>query len=210
MSYIDPGAGESFVFRTRKSIVAQPSRRWFNTYEARFFGGPATETLDQLAQGLCLYEQTMLLNIYQVDSVTIATWAEDSTPYNPASFITQPKNLVGIRPIGIGTPAPLRDTLFIRRIVESGRIGRLFLRGVLLRGDLTTTSGENALADVGAMNDLHDEALSTGELAAFFQSGVQLLKLSLIGTNQVTREYEDMQVGGYADVKLNHKYFDHA
>jgi hypothetical protein len=210
MSYIDPGAGESFVFRTRKSIIAQPTRRWFNTYEARFFGSPSTEALDQLGEGLCVYEQTMLLNIYQVDSVTISTWTEDSTPYNPAAFVTTPKNKIGERAIGIGTPAPLRDTLFIRRIVESGRIGRLFLRGVLLRGDLTTTSGENALADLSAMNTLHDTALGAGELAQFFITGEQTLKLALIGTLQVTREYEDLQVGGYADVKLNHKYFDHA
>lgn len=210
MSYIDPGAGESFTFRTRKSVIDQPSKVWYNTYEARFFGSPSTEALDQLATGLCYYEQTMLLNLFQIDSVTISTWAEDSHPYNPASFVTQPQNIAGNRAVGIGTPAPLRDTLFIRRVTESGRIGRLFLRGVLLRGDLTTSSGENALADPSAMTTLHNSALATGELASFFITGEQLLKLSLIGASQVTREYEDMQVGGYADVKLNHKYFDRA
>lgn len=210
MSYIDPGTAESFVFRTRKSVIDQPSKIWYNTYEARFFGSPATEALDQLATGICLYEQTMLLNVFKIDSVTISTWAEDSHPYNPASFVTQPKNLAGERPVGIGTPAPLRDCLFIRRVTESGRIGRLFLRGVLLRGDLTTSSGENALTSQEDMDSLHDSALANGELASFFITGEQLLKLCLIGASQVTREYENMLVGGYADVKLNHKYFDRA
>lgn len=208
MSYVDPGAAESFVFRVRKSIIDQPSRVWYNTYEARFFGSPSTEALDQLATGLTFYERELLLNIYQVDSVTISTWAEDSHPYNPLSFVTQPKNEPGQRPIGIGTPADLRTTLYVRRVVESGRIGRIFHRGCLLIGDLTSSSGEWALASISVMNSLHDDALAAGQLAQFFVTGEQTLKLCLIGENQVTREYEDLQVGGTAQVKLNHKYFD--
>jgi len=210
MSYVDPGITEAFTFRTRKSVIDQPSKIWYNTYEARFFGSPATETLDQLATGLAMYEQAMLLNLFQVDSVTISTWTEDNHPYNPLSFVTQPKNLAGLRPVGIGTPAPLRDCLFVRRLCESGRIGRLFFRGVLLRGDLTTASGENALASLEDMESLHDAALAAGEIAFFWVTGSQLLKLSLIGDTGVTREIENMVVGGYADVKLNHKYFDRA
>jgi len=60
------------------------------------------------------------------------------------------------------------------------------------------------------MESLHDAALAAGELAFFFVTGSQLLKLCLIGDTGVTREIEDLRVGGYADVKLNHKYFDRA
>lgn len=208
MSYVDPGVTEAFVFRVQQSIISQPSRKWFNTYEARFFGSPATETLDQLAEGLALYSRDMLLNIFQVDSVTIATWAEDSHPYNPLSFTTQPKGYAGTRPIGIGTPADLRTVLYVKRIPEAGRVGRIFHRGFLLIGDLTSSSGEWALADAGAIETLHDEALGTGEIAQFWVTGEQLLKLCLIGESGVTREIENFVVGGTTQVKLNHKYFD--
>lgn len=208
MSYIDPDTTEAFVFRTRKSVIAQPSRIWYNTYEARFFGSPATETLDQLAEGLALYESTLLLNVFRVDSVTISTWAEDAHPYNPASFITIPKMLPGDRSVGIGTPAPLKTCLHVKRLPESGRVGRIFHRGVLLLGDLTTFGGEFALAAPGDIDTLHDDALAAGEIAQFWVTGEQLLKLSLIGETGLTREIENFVVAGVSDVKLNHKYFD--
>lgn len=210
MSYVDPGTTEAFTFRVQQSIIDQPSRKWFNTYEARFFGSPATEQLDQLAEGLAFYTRELLLNIYQVDSVAISTWAEDSHPYNPLSFITQPKNYQGQRPIGIGTPADLRTVLYVKRIAESGRVGRIFHRGCLLIGDLTSSSGEWALASPSVMTELHDDALAAGELATWFVTGESLLKLCLIGNSGVTREIENMVVGGTTQVKLNHKYFDHA
>lgn len=208
MSYIDPGVTEAFVFRSRKSIISQPSKVWYNTYEARFFGSPATEQLDQMANGITAYEATMLLNIYQVDSITISTWAADSHPYNPASFITQPKNQPGERPIGIGTPAPLKTCLYVKRIPESGRVGKIFHRGCLLLGDLTTFGGEFALADPGTIDGLHDDALAAGEIATWWVTGESLLKFSLIGDTGLTREIENFVVGGVAEVKLNHKYFD--
>jgi len=208
MSYVDPGVTEAFVLRVRSSIIAQPSRLWYNTYEARFFGSPATEALDQLAEGLAFYHREMLLNIFRVDSVTISTWAADSHPYNPASFVTVPKNYAGARPIGIGTPADLRTVLYVKRLAESGRIGRIFFRGCLLIGDLTSAGGEWALSDLSTMEGLHDDALATGEIAQFWVTGEQLLKLSLIGESGLTREIENHVVGGTTQVKLNHKYFD--
>jgi len=210
MSYVDPGTTEAFTFRTRKSIITQPSKIWYNTYEARFFGSPATEQLDQLAEGLAVYEQNMLLNVYKVDTVSIGTWAEDSHPYNPLSFITQTKNKEGIRPVGIGTPADLRTTLYIKRVPEAGRVGRIFLRGFLLVGDLTSSSGEWALADFSAIEDLHNSALGESEIHTWWVTGESLLKLSLIGESGLTREIEDFQLGGTTQVKLNHKYFNHS
>jgi hypothetical protein len=115
-----------------------------------------------------------------------------------------------LRAVGIGTPADLRTVLYVRRIAESGRIGRIFHRGTLLVGDLTSASGEWALTSPSVMNELHDDALASGEIATWFITGESLLKLCLIGEGGLTRELENLTVGGTTQVKLNHKYFDHA
>jgi hypothetical protein len=116
--------------------------------------------------------------------------------------------LPGDRSVGIGTPAPLKTCLHVKRLPESGRVGRIFHRGVLLLGDLTTFGGEFALAAPGDIDTLHDDALAAGEIAQFWVTGEQLLKLSLIGETGLTREIENFVVAGVSDVKLNHKYFD--
>lgn len=210
MSYEDPGAAESFIIRIRKTIIAAPMVKWSNTYECRFVGLGSSEDLESLAAGLVLFESELLLNLYRIDQVTISTWLPDADPYNPMSFVTLPDATEGQRAVGIGTPADLRTTMYIKRTVESGRIGRIFLRGSLLVGDLTSFAGEWALADYSAMASNVASAVSGGGLGSNFEGGSGNPKLALIGAGQVTRQVQGFLLGGTTQVKLNHKYFDRA
>lgn len=210
MSVEEPGAAESFTFRIRKTVIAAPQVRWYNTYEARFVGAGTSEDLDSLMEGLILFETTLLLNLYKVDQVTISTWLPDGTIYNPMSFVTNPRNDPGLRPLGIDKPVDLQTCLFIKRTVESGRIGRIFLRGSLVVGDLTAVAGQWALADSASMAAEVAGAVTDSALASNFEGGAGNPHLALIGAEQVTRQVQGFVLGGVSQVKLNHKWFDRA
>lgn len=210
MSYVDPGATESFVFRVRKTLVSSPTVHWFNTYEARFTELGNQADLDSLAAGLVEYEAALHFTTVAVDQVTISTWGEDAHPYNPESFVTTPFDNVGTRSLGGGEMLDLRCCLFVKRLPSSGRIGRLFYRGCLAEADVTSFAGTFALADAAARQTALEDALSAGGIASNLAEGLAQPKLALIGASQVTRFIGSFLVGGVAVVKLNHKYFDRA
>jgi len=210
MSYEEPGAAESFVFRVRKSIIAQPSIHWYNTYEARFHDIGSSEDLDSLAAGLVEFEAGLLLDIYKIDQVTISTWLPDAHPYNPTSFVTQPYNRPGDRVLGVASASDLRTCLFIKRTVESGRIGRLFLRGYYKRDELVSNGLEwFDPAPLTAEGNI-SSAVTAGGLTSNFEGAAGNPWLALIGAGQLTRFIQDLVFGGVTQVKMNHKYFDRA
>lgn len=208
MSYEEPGAAESFVIRVRKSIISQPSVHWYNTYECRFHDLGSSEDLDSLAAGLVVYESNLLLDIYRIDQYTISTWLPDSHPYNPTSFVTVPQNVQGEKVLGVTPPADLRTCLFVKRIVESGRIGRLFHRGFYRRDELNSNGVEWFDPDPSLTESVIDDAIAAGGLRTNFEGAGGNPWLALIGSGQVTRFIQDLTFGGVTQVKLNHKYFD--
>jgi len=210
MSYEEPGAAEAFTIRVRKKVIAQPSVHWFNTYECRFHGVGESTDLDSLAAGLVEFEANLLLNVYAIDQVTISTWAEDSHPYNPMSFATIPYARAGDRALGVGVAADLRTALFVKRTVESGRIGRIFLRGYFKVDDLGSNGVEWNDPNMGDTADAIAAAVSAGGLTGNFESGLSNPWLALIGEGMVTRNILGFTYGGIAQIKLNHKYFDRA
>lgn len=210
MSYLDPDNGESFIFRIRKTLIGVPSMHWFNTYEARFTAAGTKDDLDSLAAGLVLYEAEIHYSTVLIDQVTISTWSEDSHPYNPESFVTQPQETPGSRAIGVKQMMDLRVCLFVKRNVDSGRIGRLFYRGALTEDDTQSFAGEFQLSDLAGMSTILDNAVDAGGLGSNLIDGAAQPRLALIGASQVTRFLAGFQVGGVAVVKLNHKYFDRA
>lgn len=210
MSVEEPATGESFSFRVRKSVIAMPSVKWYNTYEARFLNPGTSENLESLAVGLATFESKLLLTPYKVEAVLVSTWEADSHPYNPMSFVSFELPITGQRALGGSGPADLRVALFLKRTVESGRIGRLFLRGSLRLSDLSNLGGEFSLLDPAAIETEVDDALSDGALFANFEGGAANPTLALIGAGEVTRPIMDITTGGVSFIKLNHKYFDRA
>lgn len=210
MSYVTPGVGESFVFRVRKTLNASPDVHWFNTYEARFTVAGTSADLDSLAAGLVEFEAELHYNVCTIDQVTISTWEEDSHPYNPLSFVTQPYAEAGRRALGAQELLDLRVCWFVKRLVTSGRIGRLFFRAALSESDVNSFAGTFRLADVTGMNTILLAAIAAGGLSSNTVDGMAQPTLALIGALEVTRFLTGFSQGGVAVVKLNHKYFDRA
>lgn len=210
MSVEEPVTGESFIFRTRKQIIAQPSVQWYNTYEARAANPLTSEDLESLAVGLATFERELLLPPFIVKDVKVSTWAEDSHPYNPMSFTTITTNFIGARGMGLAAPLDLRVTLRITRTIESGRQGKIFLRGCLRTDDVESPFGEFALDDPSSMNGELDDAMTAGAISSNFEGGPSNPTLAIIGATGLTRFVMGFEVGGVSIVKLNHKYFDRA
>lgn len=159
-------------------------RPWRNTFEFNYGGGTieesATNEDDLTAEDfvfspgweapLVEFYRTLHLTPVYIDRITVATWREDTRnslndpeSYDAQEIIVFPVGLYGLRPIGGGgSAADLEMTLFARRRVGSGRLGRLNLRGVLIGDDMETNaqgkSQLRAASPVGPGGDLWVDA----------------------------------------------------
>jgi len=141
--------------------------------------------------------------------VTVSTWEADSHPYNPLGFLTVPLNTIGAVALGEDTPVSLRQTLFMKRNVSSGLLGKLFLRGALCNADIEYSDGEWALDNPGGLQSRSNTALTTSGIGEYLE-GIDsvLFTLCMMGNAGETRLMNNLTVAGTADQKLNHKYFD--
>lgn len=207
---LDYVAGTPFTVRVRSSLTANHRVRWFNTYEVRATNAGDNLVLEGFASALVGFQCACSYDYVQVDEITVSTWAEDSHPYNPLGFLTVVYNQPGLRDLGLGFPVALRQTLFVKRQVSSGLLGKLFLRGALSLGDLAYGDGDWVLADTVGLNALVHSAMLTNIGPYINGLGGDFLSLCVIGNAGETRWVNDMPVAGTADVKMNHKYYDRA
>lgn len=210
MSVVSPATAEAFIYRVWKSLTSNPSVRWSNTYEARVLTTATSDDLRSLANNLFLFEQALAVETTAFLYITISTWLPDTHPYNPESFVTIPASDVGTRPISTDHELDLRVCLRLNRLPSSGRIGKIMLRNSLLAGDVVSGAGEFHLGSPGSISADVAAAMSAANLSEYFTTGTFEPKMAMIGSSEVTRFVENVDVGGVSLVKLNHKYFDRA
>lgn len=217
MSVIEPVVGEGFVFTLTKALVANPAIRWRNTYEA-FFDGDGnlgSAALEDLAAALLEFEKTIHLTGVQFVQTTISTYAEDSTPYDPESFITipHPADTVGVRTIGQSQPLDLTAAFYVRRQVPTGRQGKLFYRGVLGENDVEAPAGVMRLSSVSGMQSLIDGALNSSDLSQYlYPTATDSLMLSMTSTpspgNTIHRQIMNLLAAGATRVSGDHRWYN--
>jgi hypothetical protein len=199
--------GSPITVRVRKHHSNNPAVIWWNTYEFRLLDVGNHSDYVLLANRLATFEQLVHNNNATVDQVTIGTWVEDSHPYNPLSFLTIPYNLVGARALS-GEAVDLRVALHVQRTVEYGRPGKLFFRGALSEGEITSTAGVYRLNNVATMQADIDDAVSTSLLDTFMGLTAEKFAMYMIGEVGASRLVGVFEARGVAVIKLNHKYFD--
>lgn len=206
---LDYPEGEKFVLRTQSSLTANRRVRWHNTYEARATAAGTLSELLGMASSLVGWQAGVTYGYVTLDQITVSTWAEDSHPYNPLGFTTVVYNQPGLQSVGFDTLVSLRNTLFLKRAVDTGLFGKLFLRGALIGSQLAYGDGEWVLDDLAALQALVDDQVEVNGLTNYLQGlGSELLALCMLGAAGETRWINKFDVGGTSDVKLNHKYFD--
>jgi hypothetical protein len=217
MSVIEPVAGEGFVYTITKCLVANPAVRWRNTYEAFYDGDdpPVASWIMDLATALLEFEKIIHLTGVQFVQTTISTYAQDSKPYDPESFITipHPADTVGTRTIGAAQPLDLTAAFYVRRQVPTGRQGKLFYRGVLGENDVEAPAGAMRLSNVANMQTLVDDALDNSNLSNYFYPAAEgrlMLSMTSTPTPGVTihRQIMAFLAAGATRVSNDHRWYD--
>lgn len=201
--------GSPITARVRKHHASNPSVIWWNTYEFRTLDVVVLSDYTALANRLANFDMMLSNNSAVVDQVTISTWAEDAHPYNPLSFLTIAYNLPGTRALA-GEPVDLRVALYVRRQVDYGRTGKIFFRGSLSEGEISTSGGTYRLTSPGTVDSDVADALTASALETYIGDGANQFRMYMIGNSGASRPVSGLQAAGVAIVKLNHKYFDRA
>lgn len=203
--------GARFTLRVRSSLASNRRVRWFNTWEIRAMSSGDLTELTAMADAMIGFHVQVSYNYVYADEITVSSWEPDSHPYNPLGFVTFPLNQVGARAIGGDSPMPLRQTLFLKRAVTSGLLGKLFLRGALSLPDMEYQDGEWGLDNPGGLQTVVNTAIGTSGIDSYLE-GIEGAQFSLCMLTALggTRFYDNLLVAGTSDVKLNHKYFDRA
>lgn len=212
MSITDYNTGDQFLFRVRQHWSGNAERYFFNTYEAYAIQGGSLNTLIGLGRGLVDFQATMQYDQIIFDSWAVGTWQPDSHPYNPMTFYTEVlTNRHGLVD-STGLQLMDRDTvLWLARQPVAGQLGKLFLRGALGEGDVTSVAGQIQLsAPTQIQTRLTNAKVHLADY--LFLNVPENLSLCMSGINQANQDYVrmvyDIGVRGVTHCKANHRYFD--
>lgn len=125
---------------------------WGNNYEVRAnqdVSFAQTAILD-LVNRLVDLERRLHRPEVTIDRAVVSTYVRDSSPYNPSAFTSIPVGLPGNNSGG-GDSLSIEYCTFVRRVVESGRTGKLLYRGTLAE-EWVTTQGLRAVLTTAYQN----------------------------------------------------------
>jgi len=210
-SVLEYVAGTPFIIRIRSSLTENRRVRWHNTFEIRATENGDNFVLSGAASAFVAFITAITYSYVTVDEITVSTWTEDSHPYNPLGFFTEVYNQAGLIPLGVKAPVALRQTLFLKKVAQSGLPGKIFIRGALSNEDLVAVDGEWGLNDIGSVgSDVAAAVISSGMENHMNGMLSDQWGLFLIGNDGESRLVIAINTIGTSDVKLNHKYFDRA
>lgn len=135
----------------------------------------------------------VLLDEMQVYRAVASTWTPDSEVYNPLNFkIFTYTGLMGKR-VQVGfAMAPLEETLRFNRVVASGFLGRLFIRGAVYEPELAEAGEGWQLTSLGQSNV--ETALENANQLWFAKPGMAMIGQPLTGKIYLPAEAGQKQV----------------
>jgi hypothetical protein len=183
---------------------------WANNYEVQAAqDAPFAQTaIIDLVDRLVALERQLHIPIVTFDRAVVSTYVRDSVPYNPDAFTTIPLSGQGQNDLGQGEPVSLEHCLFVRRVTQAGRSGKLLYRGCLTEGGVTTV-------DFRAVITPGFTATLQGRLNTWFASWLQqsLWRLVLASGNEQlnVREVQGLTLVQKVTLKqVGNAYFDRA
>jgi len=155
--------GEVITVRVYKS---HGGYTWANNYEVQALQDlpQSAFVLPALADRFVALERSLHSTSVTIDRVVISTYAPDSLPYNPDTLATYAYNVAGQRNV-TGDLVPLETCLFVRRITDFGRSGRILYRGCLFESDVGVF-GFRGIIMPSALNSIR------GIINNWFQQGI--------------------------------------
>lgn len=209
MSVLTFATNDLFVARVTKSHVSNPDRKWQNSYEFLANSAGALGDLQDMAEVLVSFEQTIHNTFTTLEQVTVATWGPDSVPYDPDVFFTEPIGLAGARDT-TGELEPLNVCWSVSRDPLSGRVGHIFYRGVLSQADTSAPSGILQLSTPADMITLLSGARTDSGFDNYMgpaaTTPVVLAMVNKTGTN--IRAVQILTSQGVAILPVDHAWFN--
>lgn len=213
MSIVSGAAGSKLVLRSFKHLNTRPDTTWVNNYEFVTDAAWSFSDLVQCATNFQAYEQSFHSEHVIFDRWTFSTWAPDSTPYDPTSFMggSWPVNTAGL--VGDSTLVdiePLDVVLWVQRQVATGRQGKLFFRGAMGEPFVTSPAGVPTLTGttIATKHTLGREFILGHLVSQVSEEEDYPCKLALITANGSYRMVIDLIVKGVAINKRDRGYFD--
>jgi len=199
--------GELFTVRVYKAFGAL---FWANNYEFRATQDVtfAQTVIFDLVNRLVDLERPLYPNYIRLDRAVVSTYQPDSRPYNPDTFTTVPINADGTATIS-GDAMPIEYCVFVRRVVASGRPGKLLYRGVLDEGSVGTL-GLRAVLTTTRRNQLQN--LFSTWFSTFITSNVPFELVMISGQENINvRVVQGLTVVERVTLKqVGNAYFDRA
>lgn len=209
MSVLSYDVDDLFTMRIVKRHANNPALKWANAYEFRATIAGSTDELLALATAWVNFEQRMHQSFVRFDRLLISTWEADSTPYNPANFISTTLTAAGLFGAG-GDPEPLTVALSVTRQAASGRFGHIFYRGYLSEAQVGSPAGKPALTAPDDEQDTLDSALSTSGVEDYIgltpSGAFGLVMVNKDGT-QVRPVYA-LRAQGVSQLPLDHAWYN--
>lgn len=206
MTALDPGVAQGFIVRIYKYLASNPSLMWANSYELISVGDPGVGASDNVVTALLNFEAAIHLDDVRFDRAVFSTYVADGEPYDPESFIVYPSSLEGAVSTVGKDPRSLNDCLFVRRVVSSGRTGKLFYRRCLTDEDVTSPAGSIQLAPASPVWDNVGQAFS--DYLVDYTGTASDFRLALIALGQVVRNVASFQAAGARVRQYNNRWFD--
>lgn len=126
---------------------SRPSDDWTMNLEYDHIGALTLSAIDNQTTALVEALQPFLLDNVIIDRAVWSTWVPDSEPYDPEAVRTIPIGLPGDRSFTLTSPVDDDLAFLIRKTVESGKAGRIYLKGALLTANVTAEGGAWTLVD---------------------------------------------------------------
>lgn len=206
MTALDPGDAQGFIVRIYKYLATNPSLMWANSYELISTSDLGPGAGDNIVTALLNFEAAIHLDDVRFDRAVLSTYVADGEPYDPESFIVYPSSLEGeVSTVG-KDPRSLNDCLFVRRVVASGRTGKIFYRRCLTDEDITSPAGSIQLADTSPVWDTVATAFST--YLFDYTNGSEDFRLCLIALGQQVRNIAGFAAAGARVRQYNNRWFD--
>lgn len=202
-------ADDLFVVRVTKYLSTNPSNKWANSYEFQATAGGDEGDLLTLGNKLVLFESRFHHDVVTFDRVLISTWAADSVPYNPETFISSTLTAVGA--IGpVGDLLALNQVLSVARIAGSGRFGHIFYRGVLEEVEVSAPAGVLILADRAAQQTKIDDALTDTDMGDYLgEAPSAALKMVMVSKDgSQIRPIIQLRAQGATTLPTDHAWFN--
>lgn len=202
--------------RTYKYMKNSPLKGWGNTYEIYMGVGGSLIDPDNcagLAGAIVSAEKELLLDWVAYDRAVVASWVEDSHPYDPTSFVTiglsayeGQRSTVGAKDLGMDV------ALKCRRNPALGRPGKLEFRQAVCDVDLDEGGAGQMVLTSAARTEFETSLTALYDTIQTFLDGISsdaiLAMISPYDGPPTVRSVLSLDVLNPGPSKFNHKWFN--